>query len=83
MQGKKASLICNIRLLKHVTEGKLHGRMEVRGRVRRRKQLLGAFKENSGYWKLKEEVLDRTPWRTRFGRSYGRVVKQTEESMNE
>jgi hypothetical protein len=25
------------------------------------------------YWKLKEEVLDRTLWRTRFGRDYGPV----------
>jgi hypothetical protein len=32
MQGKKANLICNIRLLKHVIEGKLHGRIEVTGR---------------------------------------------------
>jgi hypothetical protein len=31
------------------------------------------------YWKLKEEALDRTLWRTRFGRGYGPVVRQTTE----
>jgi hypothetical protein len=31
------------------------------------------------YWKLKEEALDRTLWRTRFGRGYGPVGKQTAE----
>jgi hypothetical protein len=29
-------------------------------RGRRRKQLLGDLKEKRGYWKLKEEALDRT-----------------------
>jgi hypothetical protein len=32
---------------------------------------------------LKEEVLDRTVWRIRFGRSYETVVRQTAEWMNE
>jgi hypothetical protein len=31
---------------------------------------------------LKEEALDRTVWRTRFGRGYGPVVRQTTEWMN-
>jgi len=39
-----------------------------------RKQLLGTFKANSGYWKLKEEVLNGMLWRTRFGIDYGHVV---------
>jgi hypothetical protein len=30
---------------------------------------------------LKEEALDRTLWRTRFGRGYGPVVRQTTEWM--
>ena len=34
----------------------------------RRKQLLDGIKEKRGYWKLKEEALDRILWRTRFGR---------------
>jgi hypothetical protein len=65
-------------LLKHVVEGKEEGRIEVTGRRgRRRQQLLDDFKEKRGYWKFKEEALDRTLWRTRFGRSYGPVVGQT------
>jgi hypothetical protein len=49
------------RLLKHVIEGKIEGRIDVTGRSgRRRKQLLEGIKEERGYWKLKEEALDRT-----------------------
>jgi len=49
--------------------------MEVTGRRgRRRKQLLGDRKEKRGYWKLKEEALDRTLWRTGFGRGCGSIV---------
>jgi hypothetical protein len=42
-----------------------------RGRIR--KLLLDA-QETGGYCKLKEETLDRTLWRTRFGRDRGTVV---------
>jgi hypothetical protein len=35
------------------------------------------FQKQKRYWKLKEEALDRTLWRTRFGRGYGPVVRQT------
>jgi hypothetical protein len=31
---------------------------------------------------LKEEALDRTLWRIRFGRDYGPVVRQTTKWMN-
>jgi hypothetical protein len=48
-------------------------------RGRRHKQLLDDLKEKKIYWKLKEEALDRTVWRTRFGRGYGPVVRQTTE----
>jgi hypothetical protein len=34
----------------------------------RRKQLLDDLKEKRGYWKLKEEALDPTVWRVRFGK---------------
>jgi hypothetical protein len=65
-------------LLKHAIEGKLEGRIEMtRIRGRRHKQLLDDLKEMRRYWKLKEEALDRTLWRTRFGRGYGPVVRQT------
>jgi hypothetical protein len=63
-----------------VFEGKLEGRIEMTGRRGRRcKQLLDDFKEKRRYWKLKDEALDRTQWRTRFGRDYGPVVRQTAE----
>ena len=41
------------------------------------KQLLDSLKGKRGYCKLKEEALDRTVWRTGFGRGYGNVVRQT------
>jgi hypothetical protein len=63
-----------------VIEGKLEGRIEMTGRRgRRRKQLLDDLKEKRIYWKLKEEALDRTVRRTRFGRGYGTVVRRTTE----
>jgi len=43
-------------------------------RGRRRKQLLHDLKEKRRYRKLKVEALDRTLWRTRFGRGCGPVV---------
>jgi hypothetical protein len=33
-------------------------------------------KERRGYSHLKEEALDRTMWRARFGRGFGPVVRQ-------
>jgi hypothetical protein len=61
-----------------VIEGKLEGRIEMTGRRgRRRKQLLDDLKEKRRYWK--EEALDLTLWRTRFGRGYGPVVRQIAE----
>jgi len=56
----------------------IEGKIEVTGRGRRRpKQLLDDLKETRRYTKLKEEAPERTPWRTRFGRGYGPVVRQT------
>ena len=37
-------------------------------RGRRCKQLLNDVTEPTGYWKLKEDALDRILWKTRFGR---------------
>jgi hypothetical protein len=45
-------------------------------RERRRKQLLDDFKETREYWKLEEEAPERSIYRTRFRRGYGRVVGQ-------
>jgi hypothetical protein len=47
----------------------IDGRIVVMGRRGRKgKQILGHPKEKRGYWKLKEEALDRTVWRTGFGK---------------
>jgi hypothetical protein len=62
-------------ILKHFIEGKIGGGIELtERRGRRRKQLLDDLKEKRGHWKLEEEALDRTLWRSRFGRDYGLVV---------
>jgi len=48
-------------------------------RGRRRNQPLDDLTVKTGHLKLKEEALDRTLWRNRFGRGYGPVVRQTTE----
>jgi hypothetical protein len=45
-------------------------------RGRKRKQILDGLKEKKKYWKLKEEALDRTMWRTRFEGGYWPIVRQ-------
>jgi hypothetical protein len=71
--------LCRDCLLKQVIEVKIEGKIVVTGRRRgRRKQLLVDLKEKRGYWKLKEEALDRTVWRTGFGRRCGPVVDTAE-----
>jgi hypothetical protein len=73
-------ILCRNCLLKHVIEGKLEGRIEMtEKRGRRRQQILDDLKEKRRYWKLKEEALDLTQWRTCFGRGYRPVVRQTAE----
>ena len=58
-------------LLQQVIEGKIKGQIEVtRRRGRRLKKLL----VGRGYCQLKEEALDRTMWRDRYGRGFGPVV---------
>ena len=65
-------------LLKQVIEGKIKGEMEVtRRHGRRRKKLLDDLKDRRGYSHLKEEALDRTMWRDRFGRGFEPVLRQT------
>jgi hypothetical protein len=64
--------------LQRVIGGKIKGEIEVTGkRGKRRRKLLDDFKERIGYSHLKEEALDRTMWRARFGRGFGLVVRQT------
>jgi hypothetical protein len=72
-------------LLKHVSEGKIEGRVEImgiQGKRRRRKQLLADLTEMRGYCKLKEEALDRTVWRSRFGRGCGPIARKTTKRLN-
>ena len=65
-------------LLQRVIEGKIKGGIQVRERRgRRRSKLLDDLKERRACSHLKEEALDRTMWRARFGRGFGPVVRQT------
>jgi hypothetical protein len=65
-------------LLQRVIESKIEWGIEVTGRRgRRRRKLLDDLKEKRGYSHLKEEALVRTMWRTRFGRGFGPVIRQT------
>ena len=65
--------------IKHVIEEKTEG-IEVTGkRGIRRKQLPDDLKEMKGSWRLKEEALDHTMWRTRYGIGHGPVVRLTTE----
>ena len=62
-------VLCRKCLLKKVTEGKKLGS--------RQKQLLDDLKETRRYWQFKEDAIDRTVLKTRFGRSYGPVTGRT------
>jgi len=65
-------------LLQQVIEGKIKWGIEVTGsRGRRLRKILDDLKERRGYTHLKEEALDRTMWRARFGRGFGSVERQT------
>ena len=64
-------------LLQRVIEGKIKGGIKVKGRRGRRlRKLLDDLKEMAGYSHLKQEALDRTIWRHRFGGGFGPVVRQ-------
>jgi hypothetical protein len=67
-------------LLKQVIEGKIKGEMEVtRRRGRRHRKLLDDLKDRRGYFHLKEEALERSMWRIRFGGGFEPVVRQNTE----
>jgi len=79
IRKRKANWIAHILrrncLLQHVIERKIKGQIEVtRRRCRRRKKLLDDLKDRRWYCQLKEEALDCTMWRNRFGRGFGPVV---------
>jgi hypothetical protein len=84
IRNRKANWIGHILrrncLLKQVIEGKMKGETEVTRRPgRRRRKLLDDLKDRRGYTHLKEEALDRTMWRNRFGGGFGPVVRQNTE----
>jgi hypothetical protein len=71
-------ILCRHCFLRQVIERKIKGGIEVTGRRgRRSRKLLDDLKERRGYSQLKEEALDGTIWRARFGRGFGPVVRQT------
>jgi len=53
-------------LLKHITEETIVGMIDVMGRQRRSKLILGELRDIRGFWKLKEETLDCILWRMHF-----------------
>jgi len=64
-------------LLQWVTE-KIQRGIEVTGRQGRRcRKLMDDLKERRGYSHSKEEALNSTIWRVRFGRGFGPAVRQT------
>jgi hypothetical protein len=78
IERRKANGIVHIlgrnRLLKHINKENVEGGMQVTGRQRRRReQLLDGLQETS------ERALNRTVWRTRFGRGCEPVVMQAVE----
>jgi hypothetical protein len=55
---------------------------EVLFRVKEQRNILHEIRKRKANWRrgyshLKEEALDRTMWRARFGRGFGPVVRQT------
>ena len=50
---------------------------------RRRKKLLDDLKDRRGYPHLKEEALDRSMWRGRFGRGFEPVVRLLDDDIAE
>ena len=63
-------------LPQQVIEGKIKGGIEVtERRERRHRKLRDDLKERRGYSHLKEETLDRSMCRARFGRGFGPVVR--------
>jgi len=73
-------ILCRNCPLKQVIEGKIKGEMEVvRRRGRKRKKLLDNLKDRRGYSHLKNETLDRTMWKHRFGGGFGPVVREITE----
>jgi hypothetical protein len=64
-------------LIGNAMKGKIKERTGMTGkRGRRYKKLLDDLKKSRGYCKLKEQALDGTVWRTRFGKGYEPFARQ-------
>jgi hypothetical protein len=79
---RRVNWICHVLrrncFLRQVIEGKIKEGIGLTGRRgRRRRKLLDDLEEKRGYSHLKKEALDRTMWRSGFGRIFGLVVRQT------
>jgi hypothetical protein len=70
-------ILCRNCLPKHVFEGKKWKIEVMERREKRRKKLLDDLKETRRYWKLKDEALDCTMRRNRFGRAVGPALRLT------
>jgi hypothetical protein len=64
-------------LPKHVIEGNIKYGIVVTIRQRTRRKVLLYNRVEKGYWKLKEDALGRTVWRTGCGSVCGPVGRQT------
>jgi hypothetical protein len=53
-------------LLRHITEEIIEGMVDVTGRRRGCKLILGDLREMRGFWKLKDGTLDYIVWRMCF-----------------
>jgi hypothetical protein len=65
--------------LKRIVKGKTE---LTKRRGRRRKHMLDVRKEKKSFWKLKEDALNCSVWRTRFVRSYGQFAIQNDIKFN-
>jgi hypothetical protein len=64
-------------VLKHIIEGKIEGGIEVTEENEEDLSSYWMTLKTRGYWKLKEEALYHTLRKTRLGRDYGSVERQT------
>jgi hypothetical protein len=83
IKGRKVNWIGHIWprncFLKHVIEGIIEGRKLWEYDGKDVSSFWMTVRKQRGYCRLKEEAIDRTVWRTRFGRENGLVVRQTTE----
>jgi hypothetical protein len=78
IRKRKANWIGHILRRNCLLQQVIEGNMKVTGRRgRRRRKLLDDLTERRGYSHLKEEALDCTMWKARFGRGFRPVVRQT------